>query len=295
MSKQNKAYFFAIITVLCWSTVGTAFKIALKFVNYVQLLFWAVFVSLIVFTVILFLKKMFLDLFKQSKKDILKSAIIGFINPFLYYLILFRAYDLLLAQEALSINYMWPIVLVILSVPILKQKLSIKSFLAILISFFGTYIIATKGKIFDFQFSNTVGVVLALLSTFIWSVFWLFNLKDKRNEIIKLFMVFFFGFLYILLYSLITNNFQIPVKNGIFAVSYVGVFEMGLTFFLWMLALSLSETTAKVSNFIYFTPFLSLVIVNFVLKENIQISTILGVILIVFGIILQNMQVSRKL
>ena len=34
----------------------------------------------------------------------------GFLNPFLYYIILFKAYSLLPAQEALSLNYTWPLV-----------------------------------------------------------------------------------------------------------------------------------------------------------------------------------------
>ena len=33
----------------------------------------------------------------------------GLFNPFLYYLVLFKAYDLLEAQEAGTLNYIWPI------------------------------------------------------------------------------------------------------------------------------------------------------------------------------------------
>ncbi|MCK9255598.1 MAG: EamA family transporter [Bacteroidales bacterium] len=288
MTKQNKAYLFAISTVICWASVGTAFKIALRYVNHVQMLFWSVLVALLVFCIILSFKKLWKQIFQQSKSQVFKSILIGFISPFVYYLVLFKAYDLLPAQEALTLNYIWPVVLVLLSIPVLKQKINFFSFMAILISFFGSFVIASKGKIFDFEFSNLPGVILAVLSTVIWSVFWLFNVKDKRNEIVKLFMCFLFGFLFILIYCIFTKNLALPEKNGMFALVYIGIFEMGLTFFLWMMALALSETTAKVSNLIYITPFLSLLVVSIVLKEKILITTIIGLILIILGIILQK-------
>lgn len=162
------------------------------------------------------------------------------------------------------------------------------SFVAILISFAGSFVIATGGDIFGFQFTNPYGVALAVGSTVIWALFWLLNVKDKRNETVKLLMNFFFGFLYILIYGLFTNSIIIPEFYGIIGVSYVGVFEMGITFFLWMKALSLSKTTAKVSNLIYFAPFISLFIVNLTIGEEIKTATLVGLVLIIGGILLQG-------
>ena len=48
----------------------------------------------------------------EFKKNISLIAA-GLINPCIYYLLLFQAYDRLLAQQALALNYTWPIVLVI--------------------------------------------------------------------------------------------------------------------------------------------------------------------------------------
>ena len=60
---------------------------------------------------------------------------LGLINPFLYYLVLFKAYDLLPAQEAQAINYTWALMLAFLSVIFLKQKLTLKDILAGIICF----------------------------------------------------------------------------------------------------------------------------------------------------------------
>ncbi|HNQ68515.1 MAG TPA: DMT family transporter [Bacteroidales bacterium] len=294
MKNQTKAYLFASAAVLCWATVGSAFKLALREINYFNLLFWSVAISVLVFIIFISAQKKWHLFFKQSSKEISLSVLMGFLNPFVYYFILFQAYDVLLAQEALTLNYLWPVILVLLSIPILKQKISLLSFIAILISFFGSFVIATGGNILNFKFTNTYGVTLALLSTVIWSVFWLLNLKDKRDESIKLFMNFVAGFILILIYGLVTKSIKLPGTCGLIGVSYVGIFEMGLTFFLWMKALSLSQTTAKVSNLIYFAPFLSLIIVNITIGEEIKSATVIGLVLIIGGILMQRYFVKKQ-
>ena len=64
--------------------------------------------------------------------------------------------------------------------------------------------------------------------------------------------------------------------RGIGGSAYAGVFEMGLTFVLWMRALSLSRTTAQVSNLVYFSPFLSLILINVIVGETIRASSVIG-------------------
>ena len=41
MEKQKKAYLYALTSVLLWSTVASAFKITLRWVSPVELLFYA--------------------------------------------------------------------------------------------------------------------------------------------------------------------------------------------------------------------------------------------------------------
>lgn len=292
MKKQNKAYLFALAAVLCWSTVGTVFKLTLQFLDNFNMLLWAVPFAIFIVSIFLFFEKQKFKLL--TFKEFLFSAIGGFLNPFFYYLILFKAYDLLVAQEALTLNYLWPVVLVLLSIPILKQKINFIGIFALLISFFGSLFIATHGNVFSLSFSNSYGVFLAILSTFIWAAFWLLNLFDKRNESTKLFYNFSFGIIYLIIYGIITQKIKIPEFYGLAGAAYIGIFEMGLTFFLWLKALSLSSNTAKVSNLIFISPFISLIIISLVLKEAITYSTVIGLILIISGILIQRFYGSQK-
>ncbi len=292
MKNQTKAYIFALLAVLFWSTVATAFKIALNNLTFSELLLFSTFFSLLILFAILIIQKK-LYLIKQLRpKDYLFSAILGLLNPFLYYLILFKAYDLLPAQEALTLNYTWAIVVVVLSIPLLKQKIKLIQLIALLISFFGVIIIATQGNPLSLKLSNTFGVILALVSSVVWALFWLFNMKDNRDETVKLFFSFLFGFIYILIYQTFSNGIIIPDFVSILPAIYIGFFEMGITFVLWLLALKYSETTAKVSNLIYLSPFLSLFFINIFLHEAIHLSSIIGLFLIISGILVQ--QLFRK-
>ena len=185
MKDQNKAYLYALIAVLIWSTVSSAFKVSLRYLDHLELLFFSAVVSLCaLFGIMVFQHKLYL-LKECEIRDYAHSAVSGLINPFIYYLILFKAYDLLPAQEAQPLNYTWPMMLVILSIFILKQKIKLRSIGAIFICFLGVYIISTRGQILEFSFTSLPGALLALGSAVIWAFFWITNIKDNRDEVLK--------------------------------------------------------------------------------------------------------------
>ncbi len=294
MEKTRKSYIYALLAILFWSTVPTAFKISLGEMSVIQMLTIASVTSEIVLFIIIIKEKKTGLLKLSTKKDLINSAILGMINPFLYYLILLRAYQLLPAQVAQPLNMIWPIILVFLSVPILKQKIASKSFLALFISFAGVYIISSQGKLFGFVDVNINGILLATGSSVFWATYFILNVKDKRDEGVKLFLNFLFGSIYLLAVMAITGSWPVNVAlKGIVSSVYVGIFEMGITFYFWLKALQLSETTDKVSNLVYLAPFLSLIFVYFILHEPIYYTTPAGLLLIISGILIQNRKLKK--
>lgn len=294
MKTQTKAYLLSLIAVLFWSTIGSAFKITLRYITFIEILLYASFIACLILLVNLIIQKKINLLFMTSAKDVIKSAVYGFLNPFLYYMVLIKAYDLLLAQEAVALNYTWPIALVLLSIPVLKQKIKYKSIIALFISFFGILVIVSGGDASELKFNNALGVSLALFSSVIWASFWLLNLKDKRDEIPKLILNFFFGFIYTLIVAIITGSLRILPTEGYLGVTFIGFFELGLTFAIWLKALKLSSTTARVSNLIYISPFLSLIFVAIAVGEKINTASWIGLVFIVSGILLQQFLSKKK-
>lgn len=293
MDNQKKAYIYGCATVFIWSTVASAFKISLRHLDPVQLLLCADIVSVITLFAILALRKELNFLRTYTQKDLLFCAGMGILNPFLYYVILFKAYDLLPAQEAQPLNYTWAITLTILSIPLLKQKVGLKDFIAIFISYFGVVIISTHGEPFSLRFSSVPGVLLALGSTIIWALYWIYNTRDTHNPVASLFLNFLFGFPFILLTTLIFSGLPRLSIPGLLGSVYVGMFEMGITFVLWLNALRLSDSAAKVGTLIFFSPFLSLIFIHFLVGEEIMPSTVAGLVFIIAGNAIQKVRSGK--
>jgi len=295
MKNQNKAYILAIITVLFWSTIASAFKLSLNYLDNFQLLFYSSLFSCVVLSVLIIIMGKLKLILETTWRDLFFSALLGLLNPFLYYLVLLKAYSLLKAQEAGTLNYIWPIVLVLLSVPLLKQKIHWLSLIAILISFSGIIVISTEGKLSTLDFKEPFGVMLAIVSSIFWSLFWIFNLRDNRDEVVKLLLNFIFGTIYIgLLIPFVSEFYPVNFK-GLLGALYIGLFEMGLTFVIWLNALKLAKNTAIVSNLVYLSPFISLIIIRSVIGEKILFSTVVGLTLIIIGIIVQHLSRKRNL
>lgn len=293
MQNQKKAYIYASIAVLFWSTSASAFKICMApdhlDMPVVSLLFGASIASCIVLFIHLLVSGKLPLLKTPSKADLLRSALLGFLSPFLYYTVLLKAYSILPAQQAQPLNFVWPLILVLLSIPILKQKIRPRDIAAILISFSGVLVISTEGHILSFRLTYPLGVALAIGSSIPWALFWIYNTKDKLDPAVRMFLNFVFASAYVFLPMLILGQIRIPTLKTAIGATYVGLIEMGITFLIWLKALKLSKTTAHVTNLVYLVPFISLIVIHFVLHEKIIPATIAGAILIIAGIIFQKL------
>jgi drug/metabolite transporter (DMT)-like permease len=289
MEKNRQSYIYAGLAILFWSTVPTAFKISLAEIDILPMLTIASITSSLVLFIIVLAGKKFYLIRLTTRKELLNSAILGLINPFLYYLILLKAYQLLPAQVAQPLNMIWPIILVFLSVPILRQKIEKKSFIALFVSFIGVYIISSQGKLFENGHADIKGVLLATGSSLFWAFYFILNVKDKRDEGVKLLLNFIFGSIYLIIALAITGKWHFePGLSGLAGSVYIGIFEMGITFFFWLKALQMASTTAKVSNLVYLAPFISLFFVHFILHEPVYYTTPVGLIFIIAGIFVQT-------
>lgn len=293
MRAQRKAYVFGLATVLLWSTVASAFKLTLRYVDYVQLLFYSSLFSTAVLGAILVWQRKLGLAFSGSRKDYTRSMVLGALNPALYYLVLFKAYDLLPAQEAQPLNYTWALTLSLFSIPLLKQRMSTWEVAALILGYTGVFVISTHGDFTAFRPSNPLGVALALGSAFIWALYWIYNTKDPRDPVVCLFLSFAFGLPWTLVFCLFFSSLHLSTIQGLLGTAYVGCFEMSVTFVLWLLALRSSVNTARVSMLIFISPFFSLVFIRFFVGERILPSTIVGLGLLVAGLLLQR-KGSRK-
>ncbi len=293
MEKPDKSLIYALLAVLIWSTVASAFKLGLRELHFSQLIFIAAGISTTFLFVYLLLTGKAGELKKTTCKQLISSAITGALNPFGYYLILFKAYSLLPAQLAQPLNMIWPITLALLSVPMLGQKIGLRSFAAMGVSFAGIVVLSSQGGFDGFRNTNFTGVFLSVGSSVFWALYWILNVKDPREESVKLFMSFLFGFIYLLLVVPFFSGFHFPIGTSLWAAIYIGFFEVGITYLLWMKAMQLSTNNARTGSLIFIAPFISLIFITVILGEKIFITTLSGLILIVAGILWQQFFIKR--
>lgn len=285
---DRRAVKLGLGAVMLWSTVATAFSLSLQYLTPLQLVTLATFFSWCFFAIRLSAPERWSALRVTSSKARATGLLVGWLNPGLYYLVLFAAYDRLPAQEAMAINYSWGITLALLAAPLLRQRLSSGALLAACISYSGIVVIATRGAPLSLDFAQPLGVGLALLSTLLWSLYWVINTRLSLDPEVNLFLNFS-GALPLLLALLWWSGTPFPALwQGWAGGLYVGLFEMGLAFVLWMGAMKATNSTLRISSLIFLSPPLSLVLIWVIAGEPVKATTLIGLMLILFGLWLQR-------
>lgn len=276
--------------MLLWSTVATGFKLGLAVMSVAQLLWLGTLISWTVFALYAAVR----GEFRPNKTLLWQSGLLGLINPVLYYLVLFAAYDRLPAHIAQPLNYTWAITLTILAIPMLGQQLNLRMAAGIVISYLGVVVLLNSSGADSQTPLSYTGITLALGSTVLWAAYWLLNTRWQHPPGAVMFYSFTTGLLVLTVIVLSTDTLPTFNLQNLIYGAWVGAIEMGVTFILWQSALRLTTHVGRISQLIFLSPFVSLFIISQVLQEDIGPMAIMGLLIIVAGIVL-NQQKSEKL
>lgn len=287
-ASNKRALICALAAVGLWSTMATAFKWALEFSTPMALITLAATVSWCFFGIRVAVAGSFKSVSTMSNGLILRCLLLGLINPAFYYWILFTAYELLPAQDAMAINYTWGLTLPLVA-SMFSRKLPAKSEAGLaLLSYLGILVIATNGNLTSLQFNQPTGVALALFSTVIWGLSWVVNSRvvdaNGIDPEIALFLNFSAALPLLWVITGLAGQLPSVSMGSLLGGLYIGLFEMGIAFVLWMNALRLTDNPLRISSLIFLAPPLSLVLIGTVLKESIAGSTMIGLVIILIGL-----------
>jgi len=281
-----------------WSTMATAFKWALEFSSPIQLIAIAVTVSWLFFAARLVYQGKISQLKTISGGTLRRCFALGCINPVLFYGVLFTAYDLLPAQDAMAINYTWGLTLPFIAACFSRVLPSITEASLALLSYVGILIIVTDGNLTSFEFDNVTGVALAIGSTVLWGLSWVLNklIVERANVDAELALLLNFTTAVPILWVTLSITGSLPSLNSgtVLGGIYIGLFEMGVAFVLWMKAMQLTDTPIRVSSLIFIAPPLSLVFIATVLGEAVATSTLVGLVFILVGLGGQQVAINNK-
>ena len=283
---MGKSYFYALVSVFFWSTTTTVSKLLLHSISTMQVLA----VSSVFATLFLLMVNVFKGNFKQLKsyqpRDYLVLAGVGFLGMFLYRMLLFFGVARMLASQAMIVNYLWPIMAVLASCVILREKLTVRKAIAVVMSFLGVVIVTTGGSAAGLSGSDLTGTVLVAVAAVFYGLFVAINKRLQYDSFVSMMFYNAVAAICAILGTLFSGETLLLTLSQNLGLVWVGVCNTAIGFVAWDLAMKTGDT-AKVANLAYITPFLSLVVAYFLLGDPITIWSVGGLTVIVAGILLQ--------
>ena len=290
---MKKEYVYAGTSVLCFGTVATASKLLMNQLDAVYVLAFS-FLAATVFLGLYNWKKGYLqELRKLSGKTVIRMVVIGSLGVFFYNYFLLLGTDLLEAQTAFVINELWPALIIIFSCWILGEKMNLGKAAAVVFSFLGILVVTTDGKLTDFSFGDPKGILFALLAAICYGLYCTLNKRETYDKNLSVMISYGAGTIMAFVLIIIQGKLSFPTGAQTAGMLWNGIICNALPYLTWALALDIGNT-AVIANLAYLTPFVSLLCTHFVLGEKVTIFSVLGLVLIVLGIVLQ-MLVNRKM
>ncbi len=287
MEDQTKSYIYAFLTVILWGSVPAITKLTLKNLDFFQVTTYALFFSALAILIIVYFQKKIHLLKKYTQKDYLHMILLGALGVFITYMLYFGGINYAQAADAQILNNMWQVFAIIFAFFFLREKITSKKIIALLFGFAGAYIVITK---FFFQGINpvyTLGYALALGSAITEGLFVILGKKYHYETWTSMIVYFVSSFVLILITTVLFSRLVVPSFMDFLGVIYLGVFGIALPYTFMFRAMKLGDT-AKVTSIGYLSPFLALVFIFIILGDKIFFSQILGLVLIVVGILIQN-------
>ena len=292
-SNAARSFFYLGLCILSWGLIPVVTKHILVELNNLQMLFYSTLFSCIVMSgIVLFQKKTSL-LATYGVHDYAKIGALGFLGTYLYYVLLYGALALTSASEGFILAYTWPMLVIIFALPLLKERLTVKKLCSIFISFSGIVVIVTHGSIFTLSFTSLQGDMLALGGAGVFALFSVLGKRYQYDQVVSVFLYFVTALVFIIPTLFLFSSLKIPSLQIWLWLLLNGFVVNGVSYIFWFKALEYGDTSVT-SNALYLTPFLSLVYIALFLGEQILISSIVGLGIIVVGIILQSVNPVKK-
>jgi drug/metabolite transporter (DMT)-like permease len=277
--------------VVLWRLIPIVSNIGQTSLNNHQFLFWS---SLISF-VVLFLSVVItgnLNSFKEnSLKDWLVLSILGLLGTYFYYLFLYLGYSKASGMEVLVVQYTWPILIVVFSFFLLREPLTLKKTVAIILGFSGVALVLTKGELQNIDIKNGTVIALVGAGAACFAIFSVLSKKIKKEPLSVVTIYFFVATVASFLSMLSYSEFSLPSKSEIIPIVLNGVLVNGFSYVFWFLALKSTEAS-YLAPITYIAPILSAFYLIMFFNEPFYSVYVYGLLLVVLGGLINSINFS---
>ena len=289
---MKKSYIYAGLTVLIWSTLATVVKLVLKDIPNFQALAISSAFAFVFLLILNIINGSIKEMKHYRIKDCLTMAGLGFLGLFMYSALYYYGIAELGSQEACILNYLWPMMIVIFACIILKERITVKKIIAMLMSFAGI-VVLTLGSGGASSGNRLFGIIACVTAAVCYGLFSVLNKKHSLNQNVTMMWIWFMTAVCSLVLSLIFENWQPIAGVQWLGIAWLGIVVNAVAYLLWAIALKGASDSAKIANLAYLVPFISIIISWLVLKEQITINAVLALVLIIGGILIQSISLKR--
>ncbi|KAF3997035.1 DMT family transporter [Glaciimonas immobilis] len=273
----NKAILLALSCVVAWSFIPVISKVTTADITPLQFLFLSNALSAMMIGCVLIAWRIKIQgIFLQLKSSLLATILPAFLGCFLYYLCLYYGYSKADGVTVLVIQYLWPVLIVLLAPLILREKITSTIIASALLGFIGTLVVATKGDFSTFEIKNLPILGIVFIGSLAFALFSLLSKKIRCHTLVATFLYFIWATLFSLIGLLASSGIKFPASgNAWLGLVLNGTIVNGLSYFWWLRALQL-EQTSRIAPLVFLTPILACLWLVLFLNEIFYISYVVG-------------------
>ena len=278
---EKKQIVYAVLTVFLWATMAPAVKLMQDSVPTTEVLFLAG-----VFSVVFANGKVkeYRTFGAQNYKVVLGLGFLGFfVYEFLYYFGIAQ----LTASTACILNYLWPVMLVLFSCLILKEPFTTRKVLAMVASFLGVVVLSAGGND-QYGAHPVLGIVGCIVAAVSYGLFSVLNKREDLDQ--DLCMPIYWGVTMVsgLIAGFVEGGWTMPDLKTWLILAWLGVMANAVGYLIWAIALNDSKNSARIANFAFLVPVLSMLLSALILREQIHWNGVIALALILGGILYQS-------
>jgi drug/metabolite transporter (DMT)-like permease len=292
MTESFKGTLYALLAVAMFATLGTGFKMAVTRMNSYSVVVWiAIWATLTLFCILVRERRVgtISTEFRQRPFFFPVAGIVGLgVQQFLC----LKTYEYIPASQAVILHYTYPLMMLLLSWLLFREKSDWWAFCCVALGFIGVFVLVSSGGgLGDVRMS--IGVAVALGTAFSFALFCVLIKHATFSVTPGMFLLNLFGLLFLLcLLPLYPMQWSLS-GTDMLLMAYLGVFPTAVAFILWNRALRMIPTSRS-SNCALLVPILSLVCITVVLKERIELMQALGMAVVLVSVFLNVRMTVRS-
>lgn len=276
------ANFYAAITIVLWGAMPALTKDLLNALPKFETLALS---SLFAFLFLFAVNRRTHALKNISAGKIFTASWLGFLGLFLYSAFLYVGLENLSSQEACVLNYLWPLMIVLFSCPILGEPLTRRKLLAVGLSFGGVALVMLgDASTENFSAEKFLSAMSCVIAAACYGLFSVLNKKFRLEQKFAMMIIWLTTAVCSFAAGFFFETWTFPAVNQIFGLLWLGVLIDAVAYLTWALALENSANTARTANLAYLVPILAIFISTLVFGEELSAAVIPALILIFAGI-----------